>query len=51
MTSFLFKDDGPNITYSLILDPNGDIHWVTFDDSDLNSTETFAREVQPGEIH
>lgn len=35
---------------SLLLDPNGDIQWVSFEESDFDSTGEFVRFVRPGDF-
>lgn len=50
-TLYLFKDIySPHEHFNLFLDPNGDICWVSFGESDLNSTETFVKFARPGAV-
>lgn len=40
-----------NQLYSLLLNADGAIQWVTFQESYINSTATFSNIVRPGEIN
>lgn len=54
-TTFLFEQYNHlkqmNDLYSLFLDSDDVIYWVVFQESDLNSTATFLRTVQTGDIY
>lgn len=53
-TSYLFENYDASLQmsliYSLLLDPNGYIHWVAFDENDLNSTKKFTKTILPGDL-
>lgn len=53
-TTFLFRNYDSNVnlnlSYNLLLDEVGAIHWVTFSDMDLSSNSSFYKIVLPGNL-